>query len=38
MHIGAFHNAQVVSSIPCVVIGSQPRSGYASSLIGIFVC
>ena len=30
MHIGVFHDAQVVSSIPSVVIGCEPRSGYAS--------
>ena len=30
MRIGAFHNAQVVSSIPSMVIGCEPRSGYAS--------
>ena len=30
MHIGAFHHAQVVSSIPSVLIGCEPRSGYAS--------
>ena len=28
--ICAFHNAQVVSFISCVVIGCQPRSGYAN--------
>ena len=30
MHIGVFHDVQVVSSVPCVVIGFQLRSGYAS--------
>ena len=30
MHTGAFHNAQVVSSIPCMLIGCYPRSGCAS--------
>ena len=30
MHIGAFHNAQEVLSIPSAVIGCKPRSGYAS--------
>ena len=30
LRIGAFHNAQVVLSIPSVVIGCEPRSGYAS--------
>ena len=30
MCIGVFHNAQMVSSIPSVVIGYQPRSSYAS--------
>ena len=29
MHIGAFHHAQVISSIPSVLIGCEPRSGYA---------
>ena len=30
MHIGAFHNVQVVSSIPNVVIGCELKRGYAS--------
>ena len=30
MHIGAFHHAQVVSSIPSVLIGCELRSSYAS--------
>ena len=30
MPIGAFNYAQVVSSIPSVLIGCEPRSGYAS--------
>ena len=34
MRIGAFHNAQVVSSIPSVVIGCEPRSGHAS----VYIC
>ena len=30
MHIGAFHNAQVVSFIPSEVIGCETSSGYAT--------
>ena len=30
MCIGVFHHAQVVLSIPSVLIGCEPRSGYAS--------
>ena len=30
MHIRAFHHVQVVSSIPSVLIGCEPRSSYAS--------
>ena len=30
MHIGVFHHAQVVSSIPSELIGCEPRSDYTS--------